>query len=82
MEEKTIEVVVDGVTIPLEEEEKEFLKRRFSVEQPGKRRKLSSGPPQVVFTFVEGAEEEEIRRKFEAFLEKRRRRKLNTTNDE
>ncbi len=30
MEEKTIEVVVDEVTIPLEEEEKEFLKRRFS----------------------------------------------------
>ena len=45
MEEKTIEVVVDGVTIPLEEELKEFLKRRLSVEQPGKRRKLSSGPP-------------------------------------
>jgi hypothetical protein len=29
MEEKTIEVVVDGVTIPLEEEVKEFLKRRL-----------------------------------------------------
>ncbi len=80
MEEKTIEVVVDGVTIPLEEELKEYLKRRFSVEQPGKRKKLASGPPQVVF--VEGAEEEEILREFEAFLEKRRRSKLNTINDE
>ncbi len=84
MEEKTIEVVVDGVTIPLEEEEKEFLKRRLertaTFEQPGKRRKPS--PSQIVVNLIEGEDEEEIRREVEAFLEKHRRNKLNTTNDE
>ncbi len=56
---------------------KEILKRRLgenaTVEQLGKRRKLSAGPPQVVFTLIEGEDEEEIRREVEAFLEKRRR---------
>ncbi len=85
-----VDIVVDGVALPLKEElpvqVKEILKRRMgenaTVEQLGKRRKLSAGPPQAVFTFVEGADEEDIRRELEAFLEKRRRNKLNTTNDE
>jgi hypothetical protein len=89
-EEVRVDIVVDGVALPLKEElpvqVKEILKRRLeenaTVEQLGKRKKLSASPPQVVFTFVEGADEEEIRRAFEAFLEKRRRNKLNTTNDE
>ncbi len=85
-----VDIVVDGVALPLKEElplqVKEILKRRLgedaTVEQLGKRRKLCAGPPQVVFSFVEGADEEDIRREFEAFLEKRRWNKLNTTNDE
>jgi hypothetical protein len=52
------------------------------VEQLGKRKKLSASPPQVVFTLIEGEDEEEIRREVEAFLQKRRRNKLNTTDDE
>ncbi len=85
-----VDIVVDGVAFPLKEEEavqaKAILKRRLeenaTVEQLGKK-KLSASPPKVFFTFVEGADEEEIlRRAFEAFLEKRRRNKLNTTNDE
>ena len=90
-EEVRVDIVVDGVAFPLKEElpvqVKEILKRRLgenaTVEQLGKRKKLSASPPQVVFTLIEGEDEEEIQRAFEAFLEKRRRRnKLNTTNDE
>ncbi len=85
-----VDIVVDGVAFPLKEEipvqVKEILKKRLgksaTVEQLGKRRKLSAGPPQVVFTLIDGEDEEEIRREIEAFLEKRRRSKLNTTNDE
>jgi hypothetical protein len=85
-----VDIVVDGVAFPLKEElpvqVKEILKRRLgenaTVEQLGKRKKLSASPPQVVFTLIEGEDEEEIRREVEAFLEKRRRNKLNTTNDE
>jgi hypothetical protein len=89
-EEVRVDIVVDGVAFPLKEElpvqVKEILKRRLgenaTVEQLGKRKKLSASPPQVVFTLIEGEDEEEIRREVEAFLEKRRRNKLNTTNDE
>ena len=89
-EEVRVDIVVDGVALPLKEElpvqVKEILKRRLeenaTVEQLGKRKKLSASPPQVVFTLIEGEDEEEIRREVEAFLEKRRRNKLNTTNDE
>ena len=89
-EEVRVDIVVDGVALPLKEElpvqVKEILKRRLgenaTVEQIGKRRKLSAGPPQVIFTLIEGEDEEEIRREVEAFLEKRRRNKHNTTNDE
>jgi hypothetical protein len=89
-EEVRVDIVVDGVAFPLKEElpvqVKEILKRRLgenaTVEQLGKRKKLSASPPQVVFTLIEGEDEEEIRREFEAFLEKRRRNKHNTTNDE
>ncbi len=85
-----VDIVVNGVALPLKEElpvqVKEILKRRWgenaTVEQLGKRRKLAAGLPQVVFTLIEGEDEKEIRREFEAFLEKRRRKKLNTTNDE
>ncbi len=85
-----VDIVVDGVAFPLEEElpvkVKEILKRRLeenaTVEQLGKRKKLSAGSPQVVVTLIEGEDEEEIRREFKAFLEKRRRNKLNATNDE
>ncbi len=85
-----VDIVVDGVALPLKEElpvqVKEILKRRLgenaTVEQLGKRRKLAAGLPQAVFTLIEGEDEEEIRRELEAFLEKRRRNKLNTTNDE
>jgi hypothetical protein len=89
-EEVRVDIVVDGVAFPLKGEEavqvKAILKRRLeenaTVEQLGKRKKLSASPPQVVFTLIEGEDEEEIRKEFEAFLEKRRRNKLNTTNDE
>jgi hypothetical protein len=89
-EEVRVDIVVDGVAFPLKEElpvqVKEILKRRLgenaTVEQLGKRKKLSASPPQVVFTLIEGEDEEEIRREVEAFLEKRRRNKFNTTNDE
>ena len=89
-EEVRVDIVVDGVAFPLKGEEavqaKEILKRRLgenaTVEQLGKRKKLSASPLQVVFTLIEGEDEEEIRREVEAFLEKRRRNKLNTTNDE
>ena len=89
-EEVRVDIVVDGVALPLKEElpvqVKEILKRRLeenaTVEQLGKRKKLSASPPQVVFTLIEGEDEEEIRREVEAFLEKRRRNKFNTTNDE
>ncbi len=84
MEEKTIQVVVDGVTIPLEEESKEFVKRRLertaTFEQPGKRRKPS--PSQIVVDLIEGENEEEIHRAIAEYRKKRRRSKLNTTNDE
>jgi hypothetical protein len=89
-EEVRVDIVVDGVAFTLKGEEavqaKAILKRRLeenaTVEQLGKRKKLSASPPQVVFTLIEGEDEEEIRREVEAFLEKRRRNKLNTTNDE
>jgi hypothetical protein len=90
-EEVRVDIVVDGVAFPLKGEEaiqakKAILKRRLeenaTVEQLGKRKKLSASPPQVIFTLIEGKDEEEIRREVEAFLEKRRRNKLNTTNDE
>ncbi len=85
-----VDIVVDEVAFTLKGEEalqaKAILKRRLeenaTVEQLGKRKKLSASPPQVVFTFVEGEDGKEIRRAFEAFLEKHRRNKLNTTNDE
>jgi hypothetical protein len=88
MEEKTIEVVVDGVTISLEDElpvqVKEFLKRRLertaTFEQPGKRRKPS--PSQIVVDLIEGEDEEEIHRAIAEYRKKRRRSKLNTTIDE
>ncbi len=76
-EEARVDIVVDEVAFTLKGEEavqaKAILKRRLeenaTVEQLGKRKKLSASPPQVVFTFVGGAEdEEEIRRAFEAFL--------------
>jgi hypothetical protein len=53
-----------------------------TVEQSGKRRKLSAGPPKIVLALIEGEDEEEIWREVKAFLEKRRRSKHNTTNDE
>ncbi len=89
-EEVRVDIVFDGVAFPLKGEEavqaKAILKRRLeenaTVEQLGKRKKLSASPPQVVFTLIEGEDEEEIWREVEAFLEKRRRNKLNTTNDE
>ena len=85
-----VDIVVDGVAFTLKGEEavqaKAILKRRLeenaTVEQLGKRKKLSASPPQVVFTLIEGEDEEEIRREVEAFLEKRRRNKLKTTNYE
>jgi hypothetical protein len=85
-----VDIVVDGVAFTLKGEEavqtKAILKRRLeenaTVEQLGKRNKLSTSPQRVVFTLIEGEDEEEIRREVEAFLEKRRRNKLNTTNDE
>ncbi len=84
-----VDIFVDGVAFTLKGEEavqaKAILKRRLeenaTVEQIGKRKKLSASPPQVVFTLIEGEDEEEIRREVEAFIEKRRRSKLNTTND-
>ena len=89
-EEVRVDIVVDGVALPLKEElpvqVKEILKRRLgenaTVKQLGKRRKLSAGPPQVVFTLIEGEDEEEIHRAIAEYRKKRRRSKLNTTNDE
>ncbi len=89
-EEVRVDIVVDGVAFTLKGEDavqaKAILKRRLeenaTVEQLGKRKKLSASPPQVVFTLILCVDEEVIRREFEAFLEKRRRNKLNTTNDE
>ncbi len=76
-----VDIVVDGVALQLKEDlpvqVNEILKRRLgenaTVEQLGKRRKLAAGLPLVVFTLIEGEDEEEIRKEFEAFLEKRRR---------
>ncbi len=89
-EEVRVDIVVDGVAFTLKGKEavqaKAILKRRLeenaTVEQLGKRKKLSASPPRVVFTLIEGKDEEEIRREVEEFLEKRRRNKLNTTNDD
>ncbi len=89
-EEVTVDIVVDGVAFPLKEElpvqVKEILKRRSegnaTVEQPGKRRKPSVGPSQIVLTLIEGEDEEDILMAIAKYHEKRRKNKLNTNNDE